>query len=96
MQPLKNAEQLVRVFHLKTGTVVLHIINPLPLHVARTNFNEGRIALPRVFERIGKQVRIHLLQQHRVGLAIGQFRDGNLYASASVFRLQLLQHVMFS
>src|SRR5882672_108447 len=61
VQPLKYVEEFAGVFHVEPRAVVLHEIDALAVFLAPTDVNQRRIAVARVFDRVGKQVRKDLL-----------------------------------
>src|SRR5688500_4940919 len=63
MQPLKHAEEAVRVRHVKTDAVVFYVYDELAAGlVAASDFDDGMFARARIFQRIREQVREHELQ----------------------------------
>src|ERR1043166_166543 len=63
VQPLENAEEPLGVLHVEARAVVLHEINALILSSLRADFDHGRIAVSRVLQRVGEQVKKDLVQQ---------------------------------
>src|SRR5258708_16915585 len=82
VQPLKNAEQLAGVFHVKAGAVVVNEVNALAVFRATANSNHRGVAATSVLERVGKKVGEHLSQQHRIRFATGKVFNFNVHAPA--------------
>src|SRR6185312_14895987 len=91
MQALEHAEQLARVLHLETDSVVTHEVEGLAAPALTIDLDDGRIALPRELECIGQQIHQHLLQQRAVRIAALEFSDSYVHAPACISRKQLVR-----
>src|SRR5437588_12673857 len=78
VQPLEDAEELVRVPHVEPGAVVSDEENGSLGGFPSSDLDSpGRLVL-RVLERVAEQVDEHLLQQVRIGIAIRELADDQL------------------
>ena len=69
MQPLKNAEEFIRIFHVKTRAVVAHKDGDFVHGVVQaTDFNFSGVAVTGVFDGVEQKVAEDLLQKGRIGL----------------------------
>ena len=55
MQPLKHAEQLVRISHVEAGTIVAHE-ERVRLAVGHADFDAGALARAGVFPGVAEQI----------------------------------------
>ena len=62
VEALEDAKQLAHITHVKSGAVVAHKIDALVLLKFAADFNDRRMAVTGVFERVGKQVDPDLVQ----------------------------------
>src|ERR1041385_6778466 len=75
MQPLKNAKQFVRVFHVEADSVIADEKNGLLLRLRAADLDDRLGARAGVFQRIGKEVDYRLPKHERVALHFGQRPD---------------------
>jgi hypothetical protein len=62
VQPLKYAEELVRVLHVEANAVIGNKINVLAVLELRPDFNLWVVRSAGVLDRVGKKIHPHLLQ----------------------------------
>src|SRR6266576_4643343 len=67
MQPLENAEQLIRVLHIEANAVIAHEHGGIAIHFKVADLNHRTRPRPRVFDGIGKKVGENLF--HQAGVA---------------------------
>ena len=72
MEALKDAEQFVRIPHVKTCPVIADKIDVLVLFKFTADFYDGGLALTAVFEGVGKEVTKQLGHLERNGVDRGE------------------------
>src|SRR5690348_15098710 len=75
VEPLEDSEELVRVAHIETHTVVPHKNNILGRARLTADLNPGRFPGASIFKRVADQVEHYLLQEGRVRFDPGQVPD---------------------
>src|ERR1043166_1713367 len=68
MEALKNAKQLVHIFHVETDTVVADENGSAAISLAFADFDDRFLARAGIFNSVGKQIGKFLFHQSRIAL----------------------------
>ena len=68
MQSLENAEELVGISHVESGAIVGNKTNGRTVLALASDFDDGRLPLARILQRVREQVDPDLLEQRRVSV----------------------------
>ena len=82
MQPLEDAEQLVRVLHAEADAVVADEDDRMPVLLDRSHLDHRAGARPRVLDRVGQQVGHDDFHQRRIALDERQRLDAAIRCRA--------------
>src|SRR5580658_9968104 len=77
MQPLEDAEELLRIAHIEARAVVAHVVHRLISLTERPDLDSGRIPAAAEFKRIGEEIDQYLLEERRIAPAVGELPDLN-------------------
>ena len=94
VEPLKHAEQFVRVLHVEPDAIVPHEENHAPAFCAGgADVNPGGLAHPRVLDGVVDEVGQHLLDHRRVPDHAGQGADLPDNGPAGGHHFEAVNHV---
>src|SRR2546427_12833272 len=93
VQPLKNAEKLVGITHVEPDAVVLDEKDRFHRAGVRSGavYDSCWFPPPRVLQGVADEVDEHLLEQDRLGQALGKLSDRQLHRTTLQVRRQLLE-----
>jgi len=87
MQPLKNSEKFIGVFHVEANAVVTnHDHSFVPAFQLR-NFDDSRFAVASKFHGVGEQIHEHLFQ--KIGVALDERQRADSPGNISPFEINL-------
>ena len=90
VQALEYAKDSLRVFHVKSDTVVLHKIDGNVALLLAADTNHRRVPAPRELERIRNEIKQNLRQEAGVGVGFRKFGDSGVDPPALLLGQQFL------
>src|SRR5690242_15336797 len=89
MQPLEDAEQPLGAPWIEARAVVPNRVQLVVGPLRAADLDDGPLAAPREFHRVGDEVHPYLAQQRRVGLRQWQLTDPDVEVARRLGTLQL-------